>query len=102
MKNEIRLAQYRPLRDYAPSYGDYVVWSKWFSTWHGVVSNYDPNTGELYIIFGGMPFLLFTMAESEQQKQTKKIKIEKIKNAPQGNWAVQQHDHTRNATIWYI
>jgi len=96
------LAQYRQLADYSPAYGDFVVWSGWFITWHGVVSNYDLKTEELYIIFAGVPFLLFTMDEEEQKRETKKIKLSKIKNASQGNWAIQQHDHARNAVIWYI
>ncbi len=103
MNNEIPpLAQYRRLADYVPAYGDYVVWSGWFTTWHGVVSNFDPKTNELYIIFAGVPLLLFTMGEDEQKKETNKIKLSKIKNASQGSWAIQQHDRTHNAIVWYI
>jgi hypothetical protein len=102
MKNEVRLALYKSLSDYIPSYGDYIVWSRWLTTWHGIISNYDPNTDDLYIIFAGVPFLLFTMAEEEQKKETKKIKLAKIKNATQGNWAIQQHHQAHNTVIWYI
>lgn len=99
---QVHLAQYRPLSDYVPAYGDYVVWSGWIATWHGVVANYDPKEDELYIIFAGVPFLLFTMTEEEQKKATRKIKLAKIKNAAQGNWAVQQHLQAHNAVVWYI
>jgi hypothetical protein len=103
MQNEMpHLAQYRRLADYVPAYGDYVVWSGWFTTWHGIVSNYDNKSNDLYVIFSGIPLLLFTMSEEEQKVDTKTINLLKIKNAPQGKWAIQQHDRTRNAIIWYI
>jgi hypothetical protein len=96
------LAHYMSLADYKPSYGDYVIWSGWLSTWHGVVSNFDPKTDELYIIFAGVPVLLFTMSDEEQEKETQKIKLLVIKNAPQGTYAIQQHDKLRNTVTWYI
>ncbi len=103
MKTEpSNLAQYMSLTDYRPSYGDYVVWSGWLTTWHGVVSNYDPKTDELYIIFAGVPVLLFTMGDKEQEKETKKIKLSTIKNATQGSYAIQQHDKLRNTVTWYV
>jgi hypothetical protein len=102
MKGEVRLALYRSLKDYKPAYGDYVIWSRWFTTWHGIISNYDQDTDDLYIIFAGVPFLLFTMSEEEQKKETKKIKLTKIKNASQGNWSIQQHHQAHNTVIWYI
>lgn len=103
MKTDVPpLAQYRQLVDYKPAYGDFVVWSGWLVTWHGIVTNYDQREDELYIIFAGVPFLLFTLSETEQEKETKKIKLTKIKNATQGSFAIQQHDHLRNAVVWYI
>lgn len=102
MKSDLYLAQYRRLSEYTPAYGDFVVWSGWFTTWHGVVSNYDQQTDELYIIFANIPFLLFTMSSEEQERETKKIKLSKIKNASQGNWAIQQHDPIRNTIVWYV
>jgi hypothetical protein len=96
------LAHYRPLTDYAPAYGDYIVWSGWWTTWHGIVSNYDVKTGEIYVIFSGIPFLLLTMSDEQQRVDTRVINITKIKNASQGKWAIQQHDRIRNAVIWYI
>ena len=95
------LALYKNLQEYTPSIGDYVVWARWWSTWHGIVSSYDLKTDNMYIIFAGVPFLLLTMDEREQQKETKTITLSKIKNASQGSFAIQQHDKQRN-TIWYI
>lgn len=96
------LAQYRQRSEYIPQYGDYIVWSKWFSTWHGVVTNFDANTQELHVVFAGVPFLLFTMDEEAQKKETQRIKLSEIKNAGNGKFAIQRHDQTQNAIIWYI
>lgn len=96
------LAQYFDLSGYRPSYGDFVVWSGWFTTWHGVVTNYDPETDELYIIFSTVPFILFTMNDDEQTKETQRIKLSQIKSASHGTYAIQQHDYTRNTNIWYL
>jgi len=96
------LAQYKSLDEYSPAYSDYVVWSGWITTWHGTVVNYDKDTDELHIIFSSIPFLLFTMSDEEMKKETRKISMGKIKSAPKGIWAIQQHDYTKNASIWYI
>ncbi len=96
------LAQYKPRSEYKPQYGDYIVWSGWFSTWHGLVTNYDIEKEELYIVFAGVPFLLFMMGDTELEKETKKIKTDDIKRASNGKYAIQQHDQTNNAIIWYI
>lgn len=96
------LAHYRGLDEYKPSYGDFVIWTGWFTTWHGVVTNYDEEAREVSIIFSGVPFVLFTLADDEQEKETRKIKLSQIRAAAHGKWAIQQHDYTRNANIWYI
>jgi len=103
MKSDLPpLAQYKSLSEYLPAYGDYVIWSGWITTWHGIVSYYDSKSNELHIIFSGVPFLLFTMGDDELQKETKAINLAKIKNATQGSWAILQHDYKRNTNIWYI
>jgi hypothetical protein len=90
------------LSEYVPAYADYVVWAGLLSTWHGTVSNYDKDTDELHVIFAGLPFLLFTMTNEEMEKETRKIKMNKIRVASKGTWAILQHDYTKNASIWYI
>lgn len=94
------LAQYRPRARYTPQYGDYVVFSGWFSTWHGIVRHYDKNTDVLEIIFAGVPYLLLQMSEQEQDKETYKIKLSEIRHARNGKYAVQQQD--TGTSIWYI
>lgn len=96
------LAQYRGRNEYVPQYGDYIVQSNWISTWHGVVTYYDEITDEIHIIFAGVPYLLFTMTDQEQKKETKIIKLSEIRTAANGKFAIQQHDAAQNAIIWYI
>jgi hypothetical protein len=96
------LAQYKSLADYSPAYSDFVVWSGWITTWHGIVSYYDQDTDELHVIFSNVPFLLFTMSDDEMKKETRKIKLGTIRNSAKGVWAIQQHDYTKNASVWYI
>ncbi len=96
------LAQYKPISQYVPQYSDYIVWTGWLSTWHGIVTNYDKSTDELYIIFSTIPFLLFTMSDQEQAAETKKIKLSEILKSRSGTYAVQQHSHSHNVSIWYI
>ena len=102
MKNDVHLAQYRALANYTPAYGDFVVWSGLVTSWHGVVSNYNQQTNEVYIIFASIPFMLFTMDNEEQERETRKINLSKIKNATKGTWAIQQHDSIRNTVVWYV
>lgn len=78
------------------------MWSGILTTWHGVVTNYDKESQELYVIFSGLPMLLFTMDDKEQQKETKKIPLGQITGSTPGKYAVLQHDFANNANIWYI
>ena len=96
------LAAYKSIKDYMPEYGDYVTWSRWFSTWHGVVSNYDVDANEVHIIFEGTPYLLFTLDHPSFDKYTYKKNLNKIRNSTRSSWAVLRHDAQHNATIWYI
>jgi len=96
------LAQYKPRAEYTPCYGDYFVWSKWFSTWHGLVVNYDRTTDELCVLMAGIPYLLFTMAEADHDKETIKLKLSEVKRARNGKYAIQHHDPTQNAIVWYV
>lgn len=96
------LAQYKTRAEYTPCYGDYFVWSRWFSTWHGLVVDYDQTTGDLYVIMAGMPYLLFTMAEADFDRETVKLNLSEVKRARNGKYAIQHHDQNQNANIWYI
>ncbi len=66
------------------------------------MTNYDKQTNEVYIIFSGLPLLLFTMTEKEQEKETKKLPLDQITGSAPGKFSVMQHDFANNANIWYI
>lgn len=96
------LAIYKPISEYAPAYGDFIIWSGWFVTWHGVVSNYDIESGQIQAIFSTIPFLLFTMSPNEQTKNSRSLNLEKIRNSSNGVFSACQHNYTHNVTVWYI
>ncbi len=96
------LAHYKDIAEYVPHYGDVVVWSGWFNSWYGVVTDFDAETGDLSVVFGGLPSLLFTMKDHEMQKETRKITLAKIQAASHGTFAVHQHDFTRNISLWFV
>jgi hypothetical protein len=94
------LATYRALSTWAPRYGDFVVWAGWFRVWFGVVNNYDAKNGKISILFEGTPRLLFTMTESEMQKNAFVFDLNDIRNNKRGRWYIQQT--VDGSTIWYI
>lgn len=96
------LAQYKSTSEYIPSYGDHIVWTGWFTTWHGVVANYDTETQTISIIFSNIPFMLFTYTDEEQINNTRNIKLSKIVGSSHGKWAILKHDYIHNTNVWYI
>lgn len=95
------IARYRPIVTYIPTIGDYIVWAGWFSTWHGLVVGFDRETEDVSIVFAGLPFLLFTMDPAEQKKETKVLKLAKIRSSANGTFATSQQ--TEGYTqVWYI
>lgn len=96
------LAYHRPRSMYKPQYGDFIIWSKWFNTWYGVVKHFDVNTNELHVIFEGLPILLFTMNDEEQAKETYRLKLTDIRDAKNGKYSILQNDQQARDGIWYI
>lgn len=97
------LAQYTWITDYQPQYGDYVIWTGWFSVWHGFVVGYDKNNSIVDIIFAAMPLALIELQdESEQKENTYQIDLLKIKRSKGGEWAVMRHEQAQNSIVWYI
>jgi len=94
------LAQYKPLSEYLPEYGDYVIWSGLFTVKHGFVLGLDVTSGKLNIVFENLPVLLLTMIEEEYGSNTKQISLGTIKKSRNGTYAIQQK--IGNSTIWYI
>ena len=96
------LARYMPKANYVPDVGDFVIWSGWFKTWYGVVSETSADGKMVSIVFEGLPSLLFTSTEPEQLARTHQIPLSQIINSMSGTWALQKHDTQHNATIWFI
>lgn len=96
------LAIYKSIKDYKPEYGDFIVWTGWLTTWHGVVTNYFAEEGQLNVIFSTLPFLLFTMDDAEQEKETRILNLSKVRNSANGVFSVCQFDRANNTPIWYI
>ena len=96
------MANWLDMGKYNPAYGDVVFWSGYFSNWVGVVTNYDPQRDVITIVFGGLPILLFTMEDAEQNKSTYKLPLDRLRRSRPGTFSVLQHDQSRNGNIWYV
>jgi len=96
------LAHYRAIDKYKPQYGDFVVWSGWFTTWTGLVSDFDKNTGEVSVVFANVPFILLTLRDPEMPGATRKIPLSQIQGSTHGVFAVLQHNHDQNVNVWFI
>ena len=96
------LAYHSTRKNYSPKHGDFVIWSKWFTTWYGVVSHYDIEADEIYVIFEGLPFLLFTISNDQQGKLTYKIKLSDIRNAKNGQYSILQQDSSTKEGVWFV
>lgn len=94
------LASFRPLSKYQPAIGDFVIWAGFFRTWYGVVSLFDAT--HLTIVFESLPILLFTLMPEEQNKNTKKITIDKVRSGISGSFTIMQHAADHNTIIWYV
>lgn len=94
------LARYKPIRDYQPQVGDFVIWTGWFKTWYGVVAAQDG--GAVSIVFENIPCNLFTLSPDEQVAMTQRVSVAKVTMSWPGTFAVLQHDSKHNASIWYI
>lgn len=94
------LVQYCDIHTYTPKYGDYVIWSKWFTTWHGVVIASDDDN--VSVIFGGLPRLLFTMDPANFEKNTFKIPLGDLRDSVPGKWAIMRHDEQSNSNVWFV
>lgn len=95
------LARYRLRDQYTPKIGDYIVWSGWLSTWHGIVTGYAADTDELMCVFAGVPYLLMILDQDEYDKETTKLLLSDIRSAVNGKFAILQQDSS-NAPVWYI
>jgi hypothetical protein len=90
----LELAKYKPLAQWSPKLGDFIIWHGWVRSWYGVVNSI--YTKEVGVIREGLPQLLFTMSEADQEDKTIKVKIAKIRSSRGGEYCVLQDG------IWHI
>lgn len=104
VSGEAPLALYLPIADYAPSVGDFVIWTGWVNTWYGTVMSVADDGLTVEITFEKLPVLLFTMTpdEIDDNKRNRVIPVYRIRGERTGTWAVQKHDKTKNASIWFV
>jgi len=88
-----------PILMYQPMFGDYLVWSKWFSTWHGFLIEFD-NKDVTTFIMAGLPSLLVSQISSS--KSIVKLNLTNIRNSKGGKFAIIRHSPEQNRMIWYV
>ena len=91
---DIPLARFGNIAIWEPQVSDFIIWHGWFSRWYGVVSLVIDN--EVIIVKENLPCLLFSMSQSEYEKNSIQIPISKIRESQGGEFHVLQKD------IWYI
>lgn len=96
------LAQSLDISKYKPVYGDFILWSGWFSCWIGVVTGISDDSNSVDVIFAGLPILLFSMDDTEQKRNTVSLPLSKIRWSRSGTFSVIQHDKSYNADVWYV
>jgi hypothetical protein len=96
---EVSLAQYKPISQYRPRIGDFIIWHGLLTHYYGVINGIDESNGTIRVIKAGMPLLLFNMEPDEMDSNTTTVKLSKIKSS-RGAYAAQQVVPT--GSIWYV
>lgn len=94
------LAHYKSRAEYTPAYGDFVIWSGWFTSWYGFVTNYNKETQQVSILFSGLPYLLLTMDPKDHEKETRTISLLELRQAANGKYTIK--NQAGQHTVWYI
>lgn len=95
------LAHFKQRNDYHPLIGDFIVWSGWITTWHGIIVGYDRETDDLICVFSGVPYLLMTLNPNDYDKETRRLKLTNIRNAGNGKFAILQKADNQQP-VWFI
>lgn len=98
---QVNLAQHTSIAGWKPDVGDFVVWHGWLQHWFGVVSAV--NDDEVTIIRKGMPILLFTLTQSDYDKNRLIISLSEIRSGGSfwhGTYSVVKA--VRNNIVWYV
>jgi hypothetical protein len=83
---------------YQPVYGDYLIWSKWFSTWHGFL--YEQKDSTLTFMMAGLP--VFLTNKSGRGQKSIMLDLNKIRNSKGGKFAVIRYERDKGLPIWYV
>jgi len=84
---------------YQPLYGDHLIWSRWFSTWHGFLIDFK-NPDDCTFVVAGLP--LFLVNQDGLGKSIKRISLNQIRNSKGGKFAIIRHLNEHSLPIWYV
>lgn len=84
---------------YTPIYGDYLIWSGWFSTWHGFLIDFKQPSRCVFMV-AGLP--LFLVNQSGIGKSIKTLDLEQIRNSKAGMFAVIRHSNEHQFPTWFV
>lgn len=84
---------------YKPLYGDHLIWSGWFSTWHGFLIDFK-NPNDCVFIVAGLPILLAN--RDGTGKSIKRLNLDDIRNSKGGKFAIIRHNHENSLPTWYL
>ena len=90
----VPLAKFRSIVGWTPQVSDFIIWHGFFSRWYGVVSAIVQD--EVIVIKENLPCLLFSLPQSEYNKNSIHVPIHKIINSKAGEYHVLQGD------TWFI
>ena len=98
---QVNLAHHAPISRWKPEVGDFIVWHGFFTHWFGVVC--EVKADEVTVIKAGMPLLLFSMSQSEYDKNKESIGIGMIQSGGSfwhGKYAAIKS--MQNTTVWFV
>ena len=84
---------------YKPLYGDHLIWSGWFSTWHGFLVDFKTPDDCTFMV-AGLPILLANQDGST--KSMKVISLQEIRNSKGGKFAIIRHSNEHGLPTWYL
>jgi hypothetical protein len=92
---DIPLAKYRSKSQWVPQIGDFIIWHGWmWGRWYGVINAIDRQ--DVLVVKENLPCLLMTMNQASYSKNSKRIPIMDIINAPEGEY------HILQGETWHI
>lgn len=94
----MNVTEYRSIDLWRPQIGDFIVCSKTFSSWYGVVLNVDNVNEMIEIVFAASPRVLFSLSPLEIKKRKKVVDMDEVRSS--NKYSVQQVFGGQSA--WYL